>query len=1247
MNSTKSKTCCIPWENTLEVISVLVILLLALLNANFALGQPAYEFWKEIPLPSLQERLTYHYDYNNGFILIGSNRTVMLYSEKGTKLLDIDLPPNDNGHIISVGLSPDGKYFAVGTDDHGLYVIDSKGKVLWRSHEPNQWVSAIAIDHGLIAIGNGNTLELWNVSGSLLWAQEVGSWIYDVKFMYWTGQTYIIVGTWGIGKGYNTNLLAFDISGNIKWKTKLENGNVESLAVNDATGMIGAVVMSQGNSGSWYCNIYVLSFGGAILHRINWTTNLHTSKIAFREDGAYLGVPGYFGRMAEVDVSSGKVIPTKILASNVLYFSGSMVVTSEKDTVYIYRTSLGQNSTETYSYTPWSLRFNYTPRAVAVSDNGCSVVGTEMPDGSVYYVLNGKILWSHPLSSSVYDVAITANGSRVYAVGGDVRAFSRNGTLLWRYDVSTTVTSVDSTPNGKYVVAGAIGGVYLFNFKGDPLWKVPLTAEDTITVHVAVSNDGNVVATVTTRNGGYVWYIENGRVVWKKHVTDDMLLSADISPDSNYIAVGGSDGRVYVLNNKGELVKESIVGTVRAVEFFKQGNRLYLAVRANGVKVFTVPNLRKILTIPAEEYPSSPSRPMDVSNDGSYILLADSDGTVSFRSLPDLREGTLIITSTPSNAQILLNGTYLGTTPMKITVKPGKYVLVIMKTGYKNHTEVLDVESNSVITRNVTLTPLVGYVTVTSTPEDAKVYIDGRYVGMTPLENYSIPSGTHEIILRKSGYKEYTKKVLITAGEGVTLSVALVMATPSLQSQTSTNTSSSHVLATMTSSKAIPTKETTSITVGSYSKRDRNTSPNSYALILFLSLVVLGGVTVGAWRVKSRKKKHTQGTSIVGFPLELLDKYEPLEFLGEGGFAKVFKVRRKSDGKIIALKVSRLDEKAKRFFLKEVKAWRLLDHPNIVTLYDAYAEPLPHLELEFVDGVKLNGETIRDLGRYPKPVEESEALHFIKGIASGLAHAHSKEVYHRDLKPQNVLITSDLTPKITDWGLAKVGAVSTTATTTKGLTLLYAAPEQLDEGTYGHTDHRTDIYQLGLIFYELLTGKLPYTGTTPAVVMARVINPAVKPKPPSHYNKALAKYDGIFEKLLAKNKEDRYQSVEEFLADLELIEKIEEERRTLEREIEKTKTTMSLTTNSKELKKLMRQLVEQLSRNAILHAQLNDKAGLINALEDLKAFSKEHRDELESAIDQFKMMMQESVPISKSTLDELKVLLHKVQREVE
>jgi len=403
------------------------------------------------------------------------------------------------------------------------------------------------------------------------------------------------------------------------------------------------------------------------------------------------------------------------------------------------------------------------------------------------------------------------------------------------------------------------------------------------------------------------------------------------------------------------------------------------------------------------------------------------------------------------------------------------------------------------------------------------------------------------------------------------------------------------------------------------------------ALIIILLAVGLG----------RRKKERT----IPGFPSELLGKYEPLELLGEGGFAKVFKVKRRKDGKIVAVKVPHLDERAKRFFLKEVKAWALLDHPNIVKLYGAYDRPVPHLEMEYVEGTEVNGKLVRDLGDYPKPVDEMTAVKLVSCIAEGLKHAHYKSVYHRDLKPQNVLLKPDLTPKITDWGLAKIGAISTTATTAKGLTLLYAAPEQIDEETYGHTDHRTDIYQLGLIFYELLTGELPYTGSSITVVMGKIASPDVKPKPPSKINPALAKYDGIFEKLLAKRKEDRYQSIEEFLNDLILLIEIDSKRKRLEEEIEKTKTTMSMTTSTEELERLKRKAVEQLCELAIANARLNDKPALIKTLEDLKIFSKEHRKELENAISQIELMVREGIPLREETIEELRILTDKVRRE--
>ncbi len=621
-------------------------------------------------------------------------------------------------------------------------------------------------------------------------------------------------------------------------------------------------------------------------------------------------------------------------------------------------------------------------------------------------------------------------------------------------------------------------------------------------------------------------------------------------------------------------------------------------------------------------------------------------------------KATLKITSDPSEASVYVDDSYKGTTPLTLQLSPGTHSVKLSKNDYEDYTTSVTLNPGESKTISATLTPTFGYLSIDSTPQGAKVYIDDSYVGDTPLKDYKLPTGEHTVKVVMDGYEEFTKTVTINSGEKVSIEAGLI-ATQTASTTSSITTETSQVGSTATISKSTAnsqplTKSTSTIVPSSPTQTARAIATGIPATYIAVGLLVLG--LIGGAAVKLRGGKASGGVTptpeatfkpVTNFPSELLSKYEPFEFLGEGGFAKVFKVKRKSDGKIIALKVPNLDEKARKFFLKEVKAWRLLDHPNIVKLYNAFDEPVPHLEIEFVDGIKPDGKIIRDLGKYPKPVDEEKALNLIRGIARGLKHAHSKQVYHRDLKPQNVLITSDLTPKITDWGLAKVGAVSTTATTTKGLTLLYAAPEQLDEEVYGHTDHRTDIYQLGLIFYELLTGKLPYQGTSPAVVMAKVINPEVKPKPPSHFDKKLAKYDGIFEKLLAKRKEDRYQSVDEFLKDLELMRKLDEERKALEKTVEKTKTTMSLTTDSKELRKLKRQVVEQLTRLALLHAQLNDKAELINALEDLKALSKEHRKEIENAIGQFELMMRESVPVSKSTLDELKVLLHKVQKEVE
>ncbi|MBO8183450.1 MAG: serine/threonine protein kinase [Archaeoglobus sp.] len=406
------------------------------------------------------------------------------------------------------------------------------------------------------------------------------------------------------------------------------------------------------------------------------------------------------------------------------------------------------------------------------------------------------------------------------------------------------------------------------------------------------------------------------------------------------------------------------------------------------------------------------------------------------------------------------------------------------------------------------------------------------------------------------------------------------------------------------------------------------------------------------WKRKEKRKESALGKhksskeEIVfqnkGFPSELSDNYAPLEFIGEGGFAKVFKVKRKSDGKIVALKIPRIDEKTSSLFLKEIAAWYHLDHPNIVRLYKADILPVPYLEMEYVEGVSLNGKPVRDLDKYPKPVDEKTALKLVKAIANGLAHAHSKGIWHLDMKPLNVLLKSDLTPKITDWGLAKISSRSSLSTH-KGYSPLYAAPEQLDEDLYETPDHRTDIYQLGVIFYELLTGKLPYKGYSPGAVIGKILAENIKALPPSKINPALAKYDGIFEKLLAKRKEDRYQSVGEFLSALDSLEELHKE---LE-ELKKTKETLKRSRSKEEIQRLKREAVGKTTKIAILSAKLNDKAELLNALEDLKVYTRENLDDLLNAITQIEVLMKEGIPVSDNLIEKLKVLLHRIEMEVQ
>jgi serine/threonine protein kinase/DNA-binding beta-propeller fold protein YncE len=420
------------------------------------------------------------------------------------------------------------------------------------------------------------------------------------------------------------------------------------------------------------------------------------------------------------------------------------------------------------------------------------------------------------------------------------------------------------------------------------------------------------------------------------------------------------------------------------------------------------------------------------------------------------------------------------------------------------------------------------------------------------------------------------------------------------------------------------------------------------AAVVSIPIVIFARRSKGG--VSAAKYEQKEPPTPPNFPYELTNKYKPIEHIGEGGFADVFKVKRKSDDKIMALKVPK--DKRLKEFVNEVAAWLQLEHKNIVRLYGAIKDPIPHLEIELVDGITINNKIVRDLRGLIEIkngnniIDEGKAVSIVRGIAEGLRYAHNNKVYHLDLKPENILITSDYTPKITDFGLAKVKARSSSLSlSTKGLTLLYAAPEQLDNSKYGSSDNRTDIYQLGLIFYELLTGRLPYNADT----LAQVISIILDERPfeyVSKHNVKLAKYDHIISKMIAKRKEDRYQSIDGFLSDLNILEKRSIEIEELRKSIEKSKDSIRKSKDPERIKEDKIKIIEDGIKLVNNYIELKNLVELRKELYEIPKYivvKEELKQKLDNAIKQVDYCIDNRIELSDDFKDKINMLLHEIK----
>ncbi len=264
-----------------------------------------------------------------------------------------------------------------------------------------------------------------------------------------------------------------------------------------------------------------------------------------------------------------------------------------------------------------------------------------------------------------------------------------------------------------------------------------------------------------------------------------------------------------------------------------------------------------------------------------------------------------------------------------------------------------------------------------------------------------------------------------------------------------------------------------------------------------------------------------------------LDGYEVVREIGRGGMGVVYKAMQKSTKRAVALKVLLegpfASEAAQRRFEREIELAAQLRHPNIIPIYDSgRTAGRMYYAMEYVHG--------RPLVEYTKAqaLGMEERLRLFQKICAAVVHAHLRSVVHRDLKPGNILVDADGEPRVHDFGLAKLGGVTDMKTSVSAQivgTPAYMAPEQL-AGDPMAIDARTDIYSLGVILYEMMTGKMPYPTDVP---LTDVLNHIARTEPqrPSRCDRRInADLDTIVLKALAKRKDDRYQSVAAFADDI-------------------------------------------------------------------------------------------------------------------
>jgi serine/threonine protein kinase len=269
---------------------------------------------------------------------------------------------------------------------------------------------------------------------------------------------------------------------------------------------------------------------------------------------------------------------------------------------------------------------------------------------------------------------------------------------------------------------------------------------------------------------------------------------------------------------------------------------------------------------------------------------------------------------------------------------------------------------------------------------------------------------------------------------------------------------------------------------------------------------------------------------------QTISHYKILEKLGEGGMGVVYKAEDTKLDRIVALKFlpSHLtaNDTDKARFIQEAKAAAALNHPNVCVIHDIQE----HDGQQFIVMEYVEGQTLRELSKSHGnvPIPTQDAINYATQIADALKAAHSKDIIHRDIKSENIMITSTGQIKVMDFGLAKLrGSVKLTKTSTTAGTLSYSSPEQI-QGK--EADARSDIFSFGVVLYEMLTGRLPFKGDYESALIYSILDE--EPEPVQKFIPGVSsELIHIINRILEKDPENRYQSMKDVLIDLKRVKR--------------------------------------------------------------------------------------------------------------